>query len=358
MGNWHCVDSSCATVIYREYLPPKIRYRYPNEPWQEIEGDDYSLETTAKYNTKSNLAYTFTAKAVCSGSSPPEGVAPTVPREFVKGEVITVYTSGTFDGPIYDVVKINNGTNVNALITFLERSGGNLTSGFCNKRTIEVYLSARNKSGGNVRVKNVSGSNREPYVTGDIFDIKFTPVEGRAVRRCINPINDDCIFTVTKNGQIVHQETRFTCPEVIKIPCSLGNEKRIEIKKLPYLERIEIRNQSIEEIYLPPVDFPLLDVKSLPNECLNIYKTYITAPPFLSDYIALPGVINPYKFINQICSPPGCPQPEYQVICNCVDDCESCPDNTCAVICGDTVCCYASDGKSVLTIPLEDYCNE
>jgi hypothetical protein len=43
MGNWHCVPSSCAEVVYQEYLPPVVRWRYPGENWQEIEADDYSL---------------------------------------------------------------------------------------------------------------------------------------------------------------------------------------------------------------------------------------------------------------------------------------------------------------------------
>lgn len=357
MGNWHCIDSSCAEVVYREYLPPSIRWKYDNEPWQEIEGDDYTLDVSGKYDTKSNLAYTFRAKAVCSGSSPPEGTAPTVPRQFVTGEVITVYTTGTYDGFIYNAEKINNGTNANVLITHLARSGGNLTTGYCEKKTLELPLYARNKSGASVRVKNVSGSFKEPYVTGSLFDIEFIPVVDRTVRTCINPINNDCTFTITKNGQVVYKQFRSSCPQVEKLFCRLSDQKHvIQIGKLPYLERIEIRNQSIEEIYLPPAEFPILDVQSLPNQCLNVYRTYITAPPFLSDYVALPGVINPYKFITQICSAPGCPPPEYQVICDCVDECESCPEGTRAVICDDIVCCYDHDGKSVLNISLNNYC--
>jgi len=48
MGNFHCIPSGCAEVVYQEYEPPKVRWRYGVEPWQEIEGDDYSL-------TQSNL---------------------------------------------------------------------------------------------------------------------------------------------------------------------------------------------------------------------------------------------------------------------------------------------------------------
>ncbi|HEY9772117.1 MAG TPA: hypothetical protein V6C71_27035 [Coleofasciculaceae cyanobacterium] len=43
MGNWHCIPSGCAEVVYQEYLPPSVRWRYGSEPWQEIDGDDYSI---------------------------------------------------------------------------------------------------------------------------------------------------------------------------------------------------------------------------------------------------------------------------------------------------------------------------
>ena len=45
MGFFHCIESGCARVEYQEYLPPVIRWRYPEEEWQEIEADDYTIET-------------------------------------------------------------------------------------------------------------------------------------------------------------------------------------------------------------------------------------------------------------------------------------------------------------------------
>jgi hypothetical protein len=44
MGNFHCVPSGCARLVYREYLPPVIRYRYPGEDWIYVDGDDFFLE--------------------------------------------------------------------------------------------------------------------------------------------------------------------------------------------------------------------------------------------------------------------------------------------------------------------------
>ena len=45
MGNFHRISSSCARVVWREYLPPVVRWRYDfGEEWQEIEADDYATE--------------------------------------------------------------------------------------------------------------------------------------------------------------------------------------------------------------------------------------------------------------------------------------------------------------------------
>ena len=55
MGNWHCIPSSCATVSYCEYLSPVVRWRYPGEEWQEIEGDDYLV--SQKKRTMFNCVY-------------------------------------------------------------------------------------------------------------------------------------------------------------------------------------------------------------------------------------------------------------------------------------------------------------
>ena len=44
MGNFHCVTSNCARVVYREYLPPVVRWRYEGEDWNEVDGDDYTID--------------------------------------------------------------------------------------------------------------------------------------------------------------------------------------------------------------------------------------------------------------------------------------------------------------------------
>jgi hypothetical protein len=169
-----------------------------------------------------------------------------------------------------------------------------------------------------------------------------------------------CTLKIYKNQQIVYEETRDICPEVEELPCRLSDEiKEIKIEKAAYLERIEVRNQTINVGYAqsPLIEVPFLEIDSLPENCLNIYKTYTLAPPFLNDYVPLPGIFNPYEYIAQICSSPDCPPPEYQVICDC--DCIECPQGTCAVECEGQICCYdPTTGKAIAQIPIEEYCDE
>jgi hypothetical protein len=360
MGNFHCVPSGCAEVVYREYLPPTVRYRYPGEDWQEIVGaDDYSVNIDWQYETTNNFNYTFKAKARCSTSSPPPGVAPSVPRNFVAGQEIEVFTIGTYSGPIYGVEKkiVDNGSNVNVDITFLERTGGNLTAGICAKRVLNQILRTSTSTGSSVRVKNVSGSYSEPVVYGDIYDIKFTPTT-TPPRACINGITNECTFKVFKQDAIIHQETRSVCPEVEKLPCRLSDEvKKIEIEKIPYLERAEVVPYHYSTYRLPGITTPFSQADPIPDECLNVYKNAIYVVPPEPDALSNPNARPFDTFVAQICSAPGCSPPEYGVVCNteCLE-CIECPPGTHPLICGSTVCCYGSDGKVVLEIPKLDYC--
>ncbi|MEM6613297.1 MAG: hypothetical protein AAF652_13775, partial [Cyanobacteria bacterium P01_C01_bin.72] len=117
-----------------------------------------------------------------------------------------------------------------------------------------------------------------------------------------------------------------------------------------YLERIEIRDQDIQG---HGIGGTLIDSSPLPTECLNIYKTFTAAPPFPNNTVPTAAIFNPYEFVAQICSDVGCPPPEYTVVCRCG---EECPAGTCAVFCGDHVCCHdPNTGNSVYQIPLGEY---
>ena len=63
MGNWHCIPSSCAEVVYQEYLPPVVRWRYPDEDWQEIKADNFTLsQDKGKCPTKYHSYGSFYSK--------------------------------------------------------------------------------------------------------------------------------------------------------------------------------------------------------------------------------------------------------------------------------------------------------
>jgi hypothetical protein len=138
-----------------------------------------------------------------------------------------------------------------------------------------------------------------------------------------NPVKhkSKCDFKIfAQNGTLIRTETRATCPEVQVIPASLATDtKSLKIKKIADLERIEVNNIGI------------------PSECLNFYTTWVST-----------------EFKAQICSDPGCLPPQYEVIC-CAT-CESCPAGTCAIECGNQICCYGADGISVQSIALANYC--
>ncbi len=89
----------------------------------------------------------------------------------------------------------------------------------------------------------------------------------------------ECTFTVYRNQEIVHSETREECPEVEQLPCRLSDViKEVEIDKVSYLQRIEVRNHGIG---YAPIAAPLYKRYEIPSECLNIYNTDIWAAPFV-----------------------------------------------------------------------------
>lgn len=305
MGSFHCIPEGCGRVIYQKYLPPVIRWRYPGEDWIEFIGHNYS--------------YTFTEDC---------------PVDYYLVEFwYDYYESG-------DLWQTNRYFRFpNLFYGKIINVQGNAFSGVYYTHVAVHYIDEN----GNQQIKRdfINTSPTSNYVVTDWKLVKPPDVE------C------DCIFKVYQDGEIVHQSTRDVCPEVEQLPCRLDDViKEIKIEKIPYLQRIEVRNQGIDYLPLPT---PLLRPYPLPEECLNIYKTLVTAPPFLQDGVVLPDAFNIYQFVKQICSASGCPPPKYQVLCDC--DCEKYPNGTCPVPCGNHICCYdTSTGKAVKEIPIDKYC--
>jgi hypothetical protein len=387
MGNWHCIPSSCAEVVYQPYESQKVRWQYPGEPWQEIIGaDDYSLtpvySTRVRYQWQYDISQMIASYSGANINSPSQacGGKTGLHRQCV--DVSRRTWDGGFDAcrlisvvyaPIYSYRVSDFHTSDYPCLSFNVHpckypAGWRVIQVLCHGGAsysatpvwVTLFDGKRYTSGNGAMLQ---------FTNGGDFGISYdTSTDRYSFNQASNPdwqyfrfVNFDnrpptqCQFKVFKNGQIVHQETRAVCPTVEKIPCSLvGVPKTIEIKKTPYLDRVDLVNKSVEQIYLPPSNTPVLEVKDLAPQCLNVYLTYILAPPLLTSAIPSPG-FNPYQFIAQICSAPGCPPPEYQVTCDSCG-CESCPGDTCPVECNGVICCYNDYGTSVKEIPLANYC--
>lgn len=339
MGNWHCVPSSCAEVVYQEYLPPKIRWRYPGEKWQEIVADDFSVKREeGKCENTDYLFYgTFTHQSNHRGYKCGQKVSwrNAYPVR-VTGSIVDVTVSGAIVSYTY---KDRNG--------ILREGGGTQT--FINRG---LHLPPSQV------VDNIFFA--ESCKSWSLFTGNNFVVEG--IYRVDQQVDDcgNCIFKAFKNNAIVHQETRGVCPEVEKIPCSLSTvDKQIEIKKLPFLERIEVVNYAYDVrmgLLIDSNNYGFLLAKGkIPSECLNIYRNNVTSI-IPNDFFSITNTPeNGFTVIAQICSAVGCPPPQYQVLCDSCG-CESCPGDTCPIECGNYICCYNDYGISIKEIPLSNYC--
>ena len=322
MGNFHCIPSSCARVVWREYLPPVVRWRYENEDWQEIEADDYAIEQKQGQCRGIQYYVDIYRDRYRHGQLIERNA---LKRDVVYGEIEDAYIENT-----------QNDTHPNLTAVY------------------SVVIGKDRYGRYNYRRSLIDGDGR----TGILKSVNIHRVDKQ-------PDNcGDCIFTVYKNDEIVHEETRDVCSEVEKLPCRLSDiSKEIKIDKFAYLERIEVipwRYQNTLGL-LPLAEGDYASYRAIiPDECLNIYKnlTVTIIPQGQSFGTPTNATQASYGFITQICSAPDCPPPEYTVICDC-DNCRECPADTCAVACDGHVCCYdTTTGKAVNSIPLAEYCND
>jgi hypothetical protein len=338
MGNWHCITSSCATVHYREYSPPKTRWRYGAEPWKEIEGDDYTIKQEFDTNNRQTYTYQLIANAYLAQAYQNEPA----------GTLIEIYDNGSDLGILNNFSGAYRGQSNN---TFIDYDYTYWSNGYCERRRKSTFL---NYKGHQVRLYSTNGSDLYIY---NIHNIRGKYLGLASGIRCNFYSKNNYDFIVYKNQHIVYQESRSQPPEVQKIPCQLSTiEKQIEIRKIPYLDRVEVVDYAYDVrlgLLVDSSNYGFLVAKEpIPSQCLNIYNNSITST-IPTNVANTPE--NLYLQIAQICSAPGCPPPEYQVICDC-NNCESCPDGTCAVECEGQICCYGSNGVSVKSIALENYC--
>jgi hypothetical protein len=353
----YCQNSSCGTVNYRPYGGGKIRWRYGTEPWQEIIGAD-NYEINPLYGSPKQYVWSYDmGRAILSYSYITPGSnyrCNNSPSSLRQCEGIFLNPRGSSDlsrkvssvfAPIYKY-RVSN----QAIADLACYPGGQTPADFyCGIPTgyrqvdilchgIGTYSSTPVWVNTWLGTKSF-GASAPGYMLqvphGGEYSVVYNPLANTYVGvipgsydwKYFNFITTANVAPTSyllnifdKNGALIRAETRATYPEVQVIPCSLSTEtKAIVIKKLANLERIEINNTGI------------------PSECLNVYTSGITT-----------------DFQAQICSSPGCPPPQYEVIC-CAP-CQSCPAGTCAVQCGNQICCYGADGISKQSIALANYC--
>lgn len=322
MGNFHCVPDGCGRVVYREYLPGVIRWRYPNEEWNEIEGDNFTLESNFEIRDDFLAAYWIEASGTVENRVPADTNKPAI---YEAGQTITIKKTSSIFLSSFEVnfIDVSGYWNV-------EYTSAYTLSKTCYSRKTHSRLEPQTRTSGN--------SSSEP-VALNIKLVRFVEDTAKGRQNCTRK-SDNCIFTIYSQEKIVHQQSSKLCPEVEQLPLRLSDEvKEIKIEKLSYLEAIEIANFARDTIF----------TVEIPRHCLNIYLTFLQ-----SSIIPFFDIYPDYKFIAQICSAVGCPPPEYQIICDC--DCEECPDSTCAIECGNVICCYNTEGRSIKSIPIENYC--
>lgn len=152
MGNFHCIPSSCARVVWREYLPPTIRWRYPGEDWQEIEGDDHSIDDQSpQFDYLERKQYKVFATARVLERVPPASSG--LPAIYEKDQEIEVYLLGTYSAPIWGIELIAKPPNAGLKLTYTTATGGNLLGGYCEQKTITPTLYTQVPNFGNTTVR-------------------------------------------------------------------------------------------------------------------------------------------------------------------------------------------------------------
>lgn len=337
MGNFHCIDSTCGEVRYQPYKKTGgIRYRYPGQDWITVDGDDYSVNR--EIGTCPVLYYAF-------------------------GEYVHMNTVGCGDTQYWRSAKAINGETVESWEPIVTEYGdyrivltdGSYISINAYGRASYEARSVRPKRGHGIiyRTSNQKCVNVNKPAYG--YDARLTDV----VRVDGEP--DDCgscTLKIFKDNQIVFEQTDDDCPEVENLNgnsrdgCELNDRTEVvRAPKIAYLERLEVVDYAYGLQSIPGVPVPVPQQENIPDECLNVYvnEIYLPVPP---DFPEGARPTNGFGFIAQICSDPGCPPPEYEVICDCT---KRCPSGTCAKRCGGFICCYGSDGISRQQIPIGDF---
>ena len=352
-------------VEITRFNAPKIKYKYPDEDWQEIDGDDYLLDNTPANTELLFSQYFIEFEATVNGRFPPLETRPVI---YNHGDTIRGTINASFANIILSsIVGDSSKTNWDINFDFLQGSNSNAPERYeettCFKRNINWQVRGNESNYRNAfrtlfsTASNVGVTNLRNFTL--VKDTSRNPL----VCKTIKP---KCVFKVYKCEEIVHEETREVCPEVIKIPCQLDifgtANVSVDLEEDDLFILIEGKTG-----FLPPTVEALIALTGaiVNGDDFNLY---------LTQQINIQGITNPHEcllllkvkkfqsveIIGQFCSdgcpPPAdyslepvfhCPLPIYNVVC---ENLEQCPPDTCKIDCGDHICCYDENGINLKTI--------
>ena len=286
-----------------------VRFRYPGEDWQIIEGaDDWNISESLVCPTSNAVNIRFTW----------HGYRQSLGRMIYCQEYTRTYFIGIFNGftdPVY------------SWETYLQFHPSRDDFGVIRA----ILYSASHPDGLDVGLTDdcfyVSKSD---YDAGN-WDLEFLPVN-YAIEDC-----KQCQLQILRDNEIVLEETRNECPETVELieeECIKQAAINIKIETTP-LGFIIVSNTAFNRHGT--------EVENLPSECVNVYNVIPYIPIGISIYNSNLGAI--YEFVSQYCSVKDCPPPEVSEID--LDTCGQCPPDTCSVDCGNHICCYDRQGKAI-----------
>ncbi len=321
--------SRTARINVTPYLEARIEYQYPDEPMKTIfaNGGELSYDVNqlvGQCPTTYTVRVDYQASNTRSSSC---GQWRTTQDAFGRRDI---QFTGKFLGLEVDQFE-------RLVIVFENLTTGQIAYQF-PRSIVSSFIVARD-SCRRESVTDVGYALRNSWIWYDLKRIDGQPDDCGA-----------CTFTVYRDGQQIINETREDCPEVQQFDCELGEVETYEIDLAP-LEILFITTSSEFALQNGTLNegFDIAEIINFlagnPDNCILIWKLERSFGFFYS-----------ITRIAQICSPIGCPPPEYNH--ECLNSCRSCPPDTCAVECGDHVCCYNSEGIAIETISIEEFCNE
>jgi hypothetical protein len=284
------------------YEPPRVKFRYGNESWQVISpANNYTITPiydSTKYYSVTYAAYQY--NGICDFSSINNIIQNT---RYCKGDFRLEVASDEFYS--------NYGYGIRTYRLWQgEGFGYTYQVAIPNGSTYWIYQGCRNWDSNYLYNAN---SNTAPWL------VSVVPIDHTINYR----------FTVYNNDQPVHEEIRDIQPEAEILPesCKYFNEDKRYVRdyynynKSSYMDLVVQGNKAWVNAYI-------LDINREFSYPINLYygESECDLPP--------------------------------KIDTECVPECLKCPSGTCAIPCGDVICCYNNDGISVLSIPKERYCNE